>query len=47
MEYPDRLKKLITDCGRVFHKWTILLVKENFLKFILQNFFSWFSYYDP
>jgi hypothetical protein len=29
----------ITDCGRVFHKSTILLVKENFLKFILQNFF--------
>ena len=32
----------ITDCDRVFHKSTILLhvlVKENFLKFILQNFF--------
>jgi hypothetical protein len=29
----------ITDCGRVFHKSTILLVKENFLKFILHNFF--------
>ena len=29
----------ITDCGRVFHKSTILLGKENFLKFILQNFF--------
>jgi hypothetical protein len=29
----------ITDCGRVFHKSMILLVKENFLTFILQNFF--------
>jgi hypothetical protein len=34
----------ITDCGRVFHKSTILLVKENLLKFILQNFFLIFLY---